>query len=323
MLIESFPLPTGDEPRFRSGCVTADDELQNLRDRIINILFQRRVEGDEMAAATICAGSSDLQRRLEWEIRQHQAQQLLAGLTQGINPQGTEARIPVEAAVRLLDDAEFRLIRSHDDLLETAVHALTQVERDVAFDLSMLYGKNERAAASERANPEEKQRGRGKSRKVHKRLGEDALQAYIRRRLMDLLPSRIPGVAFDLIRESQGKYQRRFDLDILAPDLGRQLARVRVEIKWSDNVETETSLTEQLGRKYLIAHDLSHGIYLVGWTGSWTRQGQKNTSLDALREHLARQAEPFTADGDGKSLRIVPVVLDLRCAEDLPEAGAR
>jgi hypothetical protein len=320
MLIESFPLPTGDESRLRSGWVTTDYELQNLRDRAIHILFQRRVEGDEEAAATICAGSPGLQRRLEWQIRQHQAQQLLAGLTQGINSWGTDAGIPVEAAVRLLDDAEFRLIRSHDDLLAAAVHALAQVERDAAFDLSMLYGKNEPAAVSEQANTEDKQRGRRKSRKVHKRLGEDALQAYIRRRLVDLLPSRIPGVAFDLIREHQGKYQRRFDLDILALDLARQLAHVRVEIKWSDNEETETSLTEQLGRKYLLGHDLTHGIYLVGWTGSWKSLGQKNTSLDALREHLARQAAAFTADGEGKSLKIASVVLDLRWREDLPEA---
>ncbi len=322
MLIESFPLPTGDEPRLRSGWVTIDDELQNLRDRIIDILFQRRVEGDEEAAATICARSPVLQRHLDWQIRQHQAQQLLAGLTQGINSQGTDAGIPVEAAIRLLDDAEFRLIRSHDDLLAAAVHALAQVDRDAAFDLSMLYGKNEPAAASEEANPEKKQRGRRRSRKLHKRLDEDALQAYIRRRLMDLLPARIPGVTFELIRESQGKYQRRFDLDILAPDLARQLARVRVEIKWSDNKETDSSLTEQLGRKYLLGHGLSHGIYLVGWTGSWTRQGQKNTSIDALREHLARQTEAFTADENVKSLMIVPVVLDLRWRDDLPEVGA-
>ncbi len=188
MLIESFPLPTGDEPRMRSGWVTTDDELQNLRDRIINILFQRRVEGDEEAAATLCAGSPNLQRRLERAIRQHRAQQLLAGLTQRINSQGTEAGIPVEDAVRLLDDAEFRLIRSHDDLLAAVLHALAQVEGDAAFDVSMLYGKNEPAAATDEANPEEKKRGRRKSGKVHQRLGEEALQVYIRRRLMDLCP---------------------------------------------------------------------------------------------------------------------------------------
>ncbi len=319
MFIESFPLATGGEPQLQSRWVTTDDELHILRDRILEILFQRRLEGDEEAVATLCTTSPDLHRRLERQIRQHQVRELLAGLTQSIKPLGTEAGIPVEAAVRLLDDAEFRLIRSHDDLLAAAVHALIQIERDAAYDLSMLYGKNEPATASEPESSKKKQKGQRKVRKVHKRLDEDALQAYIRRRLMDLLPARIPGVTFELLRESQGKYQRRFDLDILAPSLAQQFAHVRVEIKWSDNPETETSLIEQLGRKYLLGHEFSHGIYLVGWIGSWKRQGRKETSLEALRVHLARQAEAFTSDGSGESLRIIPIVLDLRWRDDLPE----
>ena len=244
ILIESFPLPTEEEPQLRSGWVTTDDELQSVRDRIVGILIQRRVKGDTQAGATLCTRWPRFQTLMKWHLRQHQAEQLLVGLTERINSQDTQPGITVEDAVRLLDDSEFRLIRSHDDLLTAVLHALEQIDSDVAFDLSLLYGKNETDA--QEPNSYDIHKGRKRSRRVRRRLNEDALQAYVRRRLMDLLPGRIPGLGIELIRESQGKYQRRFDLDIFAPDLARQFARVRVEIKWSDNKETETSLTEQL-----------------------------------------------------------------------------
>jgi hypothetical protein len=129
----------------------------------------------------------------------------------------------------------------------------------------MLYGKP--GPTADIPKPESANKLKSKKTKVRRRLDEDALQAYIRRRLDDLLPYYIPGIKVEIIREAQVKYQRRFDLLVKAPTLDRALATVVIEIKWSDNEETRSSLVEQLARKYLRDHGNSHGIYLVGWTG--------------------------------------------------------
>ena len=317
VLLEAFPLPPEDEPPHHTGWLGLEDELCNVRDRVIDLLIRRHVEGDEAAAATLCALAPRLQRRLDWEIQQHQAAQLLAGITLSATPAGEGPGIPIQVVARVLDDGDFRLVRSVDDLLAAILHALAQVGGDVAFDLSMLYGKNEPAESPQEQPASAPSSGPKKKTKLHKRLGEDALQAYVRRRLCDMLPGRIPGIAFELIREAQGMYQRRFDLDILAPCLDGRLARVTVEIKWSDNAETGTSLVEQLGRKYLLGHCVTHGIYLVGWNGSCRFNKKKVDGIEALRTHLSGQAKAFSQTDEGRMLKIEPVVVDLRWRDDL------
>ena len=100
--------------------------------------------------------------------------------------------------MRLLEDADYRLIRNHDDLLECVAEVLDKVAEDVPADLSMLYGKR-----SKRRNS------------LPKRLNEDALQAYVRRRLTDLLPPRIQGFKGCIVREDQVGYRRRLDLRVM------------------------------------------------------------------------------------------------------------
>jgi hypothetical protein len=215
--------------------------------------------------------------------------------------------------VRLLDEADYRLIRSGDDLLAALLHVLTQVDDDAPYDLSMLYDGNEPQKAGRVAKKNTREN------KVRRRLDEDALQAYIRRRLEDMLPSRIPGIEIGIYREPQSKYRRRFDLDVLAPTIDRKWARVVVEIKWSDNRETKSSLENQLVRKYLLGHGLHYGIYVVGWCGTWRDGGKKRTDIQALKAYLADRVRSVTASADGKYLNVAPVVLDLRWRDDLPD----
>ena len=90
-----------------------------------------------------------------------------------------------------------------------------------------------------------------------------------------------------------------------------------VEIKWSDNAETETGLVEQLGRKYLLGHGVTHGVYMVGWNGTCRLNKKKNCEMEALRLHLSGQAKAFTeTDEGGSMLKIEPIVLDLRHGRD-------
>src|SRR4051812_35051707 len=58
-------------------------------------------------------------------------------------------------------------------------------------------------------------------------------------------------------------------------DLPRMIARlttVIIEVKWSDNPDMAIGLAEQLGGKYLIGEQKTHGIYLVGGSGGWPRR---------------------------------------------------
>ena len=219
--------------------------------------------------------------------------------------------------MRLLDEADYRLIRSGDDLLKAIVHVLRQIEEDAPYDLSMLYGRNESETAGQGI------KGKSGKKRVRRRLGEDALQAYVRRRLKDMLPSRIPGVQIKIFREPQVKYQRRFDLEVVAPTIDRQLATVIIEIKWSDNEDTKSSLKDQLVSAYLLGHQLNHGIYLVGWTGTCQGTDKEDTDIQQLKAYLAGQVKSVNASEEGKSLKVEPVVLDLRWRPDLPELRAR
>ena len=149
---------------------------------------------------------------------------------------------------------------------------------------------------------------------IRRHLAEDALQAYVRRRLEDLLPFRIPGVQIKIHREPQVKYQRRFDLEVVAPTIERQLASVVIEIKWSDNPETLSGMEKQLVTKYLLGHQLDRGIYLVGWCGECNMPGKDGKDIEKLRAHLASCAKAAAANTQLANLKVEPVVLDLRGA---------
>lgn len=315
MLTETVPV--GLETEHSSSKVVmvgADVELRHLRNIITSMLVQRRLDGDGLALASLLKTDPLLKERFEWEKQQREASRLLGSVSLASeSPIPAPAGISAEHVVRLLDEADYRLIRSGNDLLIALVHALRQIDEGAPYDVSMLYGRNE----PQKPGPGIK--GKTANKQVRGRLDEDALQAYVRRRLEDMLPSRIPGIRIKIYREPQVKYQRRFDLDVVAPTIDREWARVVVEIKWSDNVETKSSLENQLVRKYLIGHGPVHGIYLVGWCGNWKEKGKKGKDIQQLKEYLANRVKSVTASEEGKHLRVEPVVLDLRWRDDLPD----
>jgi hypothetical protein len=320
MLVETFPLAveSGRAP-FVCDRVGTDDELRQARAGVISILMQRRLDGDVDALAPRFEIEPRLTERFEWEKQQREASRLLGHLGHKPGQETTTAAaagMPVEQVVRLLDEAGYRLIRSGDDLLKAIGHVLKQIGDGAGYDVSMLYGRNEPA------KPGPGPKGKTGNKHVRRRLEEDALQAYIRRRCDDLLPSRIPGVEIKIYREPQVKYQRRFDLQIVAPTIDGKLASVVIEMKWSDNPETKGGLENQFVRNYLLGHALNYGIYLVAWCGAWKEKGNKRKNIQALRAYLAERVKLVTASEEGKNLRVEPVVLDLRWRDDLPDEAA-
>jgi hypothetical protein len=223
------------------------------------------------------------------------------------NAFGDPSALPLETARWLLDRADFRLIRSSDDLLDAILFALERVQREVGHDLPMLYGRSRRGRQQSRTE--------SSSSPGREPLNEDALQAYLRRRLKDELSKVTGEVEVDFAREEQVGFRRRFDLKVTAPCQGtRQLAKVVVELKWSTNPETKTALIEQLGKKYLLQEQLSHGIYVVGWSGWWQpgHRCPKSYDQNELANLLFNQRDSFCTSGQlGNGLRIEPRVLDL------------
>jgi hypothetical protein len=216
--------------------------------------------------------------------------------------------LSLQTVRQLLERKDFRLIRSDDDLLDAVLFALDLVQREVGHDLALLY-----------APPETKRAPRGKRPQAsdpdREHLREDALQAYLRRRLKDELAGVAEGVEVQIVREDQVSYRRRFDLRVTAPCHGsRRLATVVVEIKWSTNPETRAALVDQLGRNYLLGEGLTCGVFLVGWSG-WWRPGQKQSrgrDPAELSRFLRGQRDSFCREGQpGSGVRIEPVVLDL------------
>lgn len=292
MLLGAYPVTT--DPELGNGPVTPAHDLRRLRDRLITALLNH----SDKYAAEVLDRLAVFDPIVRARVDTHRANQLAAQYLPAIDP--SAARDPdalsVRDAVLLLNRAGFRLIRSPDDLLDAVLEALRSVNADVGDDLAMLY-----------SNPDRKRN--------RKPLYEDALQAYLRRRLIDELRRLADRIEVTIFREDQIARRQRLDLRILAPLYGGSgLTQVVVEVKWSMNSETRTGLVEQLGDRYLIGEGLTHGVFLVGWTGEW-RSGdgsRAKTDKQYLNDFLTTQRDSYCASGQpGERLRIEPFVLDV------------
>jgi hypothetical protein len=274
-------------------------EVRQLRGQLVSYILEN--ESPEYRAAADRLAESDPSIR-KW-LATHRASSEARKLLPLLNPAGTPdaGALSVPEAVKILDRADYRLIRSPDDLLDAILESLGNIQSEVGHDLPMLYGAPDRSGAQNQPR---------------RHLEEDALQAYLRRTLAQSLPRLADEVQVQIIREDEVARRQRLDIRVIAPCHGtRELAQVVVEVKWSDNPETKTGLVSQLGQRYLLGEKLTHGIFLVGWSGDW-RPGDgtgTNTNLSDLERFLARQREKFCAPGQpGERLRIEPYVLDLR-----------
>jgi hypothetical protein len=300
LLLRGFP--PADDPEFRGGFVTPDQQLRELRGRLIRHLLSQPEPGPQEALDRL-AGMNPTIR--DW-VATHRASEQAGRLLPTVNPATAcdPAALSVAEAVRLLDRAGYRLIRSADDLFDAVLESLGQIQAEVGHDLPMLYHGPNRKTGGEQHR---------------KHLEEDALQAYLRRRLLELLPRIADGVDVQAVREDQVSRRQRLDLRVTAPRHGTgRLATVIVEVKWSTNDETRTGLVSQLGERYLLGEGLTHGIFLVGWSGEW-RPGDgsgANTDARELERFLTDQRDDFCRAGQqGAGLRIEAFVLDVRWSQ--------
>lgn len=298
MLVQSFPPAS---VPVDSGWVQPKDELIWLREKVLETLLYRGRGGDENGFLSLVDLDASLRARYDAARARKEAAAAIA------TPAPADSSLlPVSQVVELLDNADYRVVRSNDDLLEAILETLRRINDDIGDDLAMLYGKPRRERSRGRHMP-----ARKRTKREH--LNEDALQAYVKRRLSDLLPGRVldSGAKVEFLREDQIRYRRRLDLRVLAPCLDGTQSCVIIEIKWSDNRKIGDSLVDQLGKQYVLGEHRTHGVYLVGWSGScsWTQAG-KRVSRQKLPRALERQAKRFCQKRRDRGIRIEPFVLD-------------
>jgi hypothetical protein len=293
LLLQAYPVAP--DPEIPDGFVTPADELRQLRDQLVRVLM----ENDDEQAQTVLDRLAAFDPQVRARVLTFRANQRAAQFLPGVDPSAARdpAALSMRNAVQLLDRADFRLIRSPADLLDAVLEALRQIDVTVGHDLPMLYSAPD-------------------SSRSRNHLHEDALQAYLRRRLLDELSRVADGVEVHIAREDQVARRQRLDLRVVTPRHGGTgLAQVVVEVKWSTNEETRSGLVDQLGNRYLLGEGLTHGVFAVGWSGGWyPRDGSGwNTDLARLVAYLTTQRDGYCQDGQpGASLRIQPFVLDAR-----------
>lgn len=292
LLFEAYPPeldPAIEESALRS--LGPDDDFRELRWRTLGHLAELE---DPSAAAILETAKEIHPDAREWleSLRASREADALVRTGPAMSQPSPGGALAVNEACRLLDDEDFRLIRSDDDLLEVVLEDLARIEKDIGHDLDLLYFPREKGEPERRQN-------------------EAALQVYLRRRLEDRLRGKV------LDRETLVKWNKRTDIRVIAPVLGlpEDPARVVIEVKWSDNKDISTALSKQLGRDYLLANGLRHGIYLVGWNGHlgiWRRSSgpRPRNTPEALAEALQRQANGFREEHPEVDIR--PLVWDLR-----------
>jgi hypothetical protein len=264
--------------------VDREDEARWARDAVTQILLSRG-EAARTALQSLANAVPVVQNWLTHHQVQTEAGQILAATED-------RAALQLSEVLRLLAEADYRLIRNESDLCSVLVETLTErIAENVGDHVEMLYDRQ------------------------HKHLREDALQAYVACRLKDLLPGKV------LHRETKIKRRQRTDVLVEAPSVSGPIVGAVIEVKWSDNRSIKDSVGTQLGQRYLLDERMKCGIFLVGWSGRSAWGGLRTKTAEGLLKALQRQARRFMTNHQDTSIRVV--ALDLHwSSERLSPPGA-
>jgi hypothetical protein len=303
LLLSCFP--PEDDPQWKEGEVRSlgeEDDLRSVRDHLPQLLYRRDGEGDRETLEILAARHPRIRDWLTDVRAQQGVESVIASLGRGTRPPGEGRRIPLPLMLKLLQEAQYRVLGSADGLQEVLLEQLRLMAAEAKQHLSLLY------------HP--------RSGEKRRRLQEDALQAYLACRLSDRLPMVTAGQGVKVVfinRETLAAGDTRNDLKIQASSYEGTPLTVIIEVKWSDNAGVSTNLVTQLGEDYLLQNNLTHGIYLVGWSGAVTKPWKSDlgaapeprSSRDAWQKALEDQARLFCQANAERGLRIVPLVMDL------------
>ena len=302
MLNRAFPRDS--EAEDWSGGVTSGRELKELRASIPRLLFQRGPGADRQSLEELVDEFDFLRNWFEYAKADEAAHGELARVSAAVpGAAPLSGPLPVQSILDLLDNADYRVVRNSNDLVEVVEDLLQKIDGQIGEHVEMLY-----CGVNTKKGPQPQH--------------ESALQSYVHCRLSDLLPRRIldEGTKVSMHREPQGHFRKRTDIEIVAPLVHGGLGTLVIEVKWSHNNDIAISQIDQLGTDYLLKAGKTHGIYLVGWTGRLGRWPKTSgprlktpVTAPSLCAALAAQASAFCQNHPGIHVR--PLVFDL----DWPE----
>jgi hypothetical protein len=300
--------PPDSDPKLAPGegrSLGGEDDLRSVRRQIPRLLDERGLEGDRTALDQLAYEHPEIRQALAQAQAEKGAEEILAGSGRGRRWRDQGRRIGLPEMVKVLQDSRYRLLRTVEDLWTVLQEQLQLISREAKQHLSVLYYPNPQHKGEKRKN-----------------LREDALQAYLYIRLNDRLPMVLGSSGWKVEpavdRETLAAGNTRNDLKIQAPSIDGTRLTVIIEVKWSDNADVSTNLVTQLGEDYLLRNNLTHGLYLVGWSGtptSWkdtlSPAPDPRSRRDAWQTSLDDQARRFCEAHVEQGLRIVPFVMDL------------
>lgn len=277
LLVDHFPYAT--DPRTPSqGLVYADFQTRQVRNKVLNRLADAG-EADqlEQLAADRPEPDRNILRRLLRHARTRAADHAMAPLRP-------------HQLLSLLNQADARLVRSDDDLLEVVVEQLTALQHELISDGAFRDLWNE-------TRPKR----------------EDDISDWIRRHLQHRLGG---GTIIDrevhVSRQGGGGIGTRVDLAATTTTATQpaNVARITIEAKHIHHPDLLTALTDQLAHRYLEPDGRRHGIYLTYWVApeqrpsAWSRHGPHDQR--ELADKLNRQAAGLNPD-----FAIRPFIFDI------------
>ncbi|MFZ5446661.1 MAG: hypothetical protein ACOZQL_42125 [Myxococcota bacterium] len=289
LVFEHFP--ETEEPRRRSGeahIIDADDHLIQLRDRLVAVTIESNTPHGMTILKALAATAPRLRQWLLFRDAEKRAQEVIDGVPPGEPPSPTSLSrrnslnrgLPLSKLLSIIRFREYRLARTAADLFRVVREVLSRIRLDIPEDLIVFFPRGW---------------------KKHHAL-EDVLQAYLCRRLNDLMPGRV------VDRESWMPLNRRVDLRVRVqyPDLGAS-SEVPLEIKWSDDSRTPTAANDQLGMNYMRGTTRTHGLYIVGWCG---KSAPVSLGAAGLRSAIATSVAEFKGSNPGFDIELVWLEID-------------
>jgi hypothetical protein len=287
------------DPNYKGAhLVSPDDRVIDLRRHCQNALMVR----DDDESLLIIEKVAQTDETLKNQIGHKRATAGMLRLFEQRN-EPAPAHPSLSKIVSLLENSNFRLVRDSNDLMNVVGEELRGIGQSVGHHLRTLYHTGCHAKGCS-------------AQGVH--LPEKALQEYIHARLSDRLPNGVlgPSTRIEMFKEAEQAKRRRTDLEVSVATFVPSMAKVVVEVKWSDNPELATGISEQLGKNYLVKEKRTHGIYVVGWCGKMTWQNCKTTNVpnqgrtpQILLQALEQEARLFM--DSNPQISILPVVIDI------------
>ena len=289
--------PCAEDPEHGSRVydVSKEDEARMIRIRLVNQL----VDSEHPAAP------AEL-RRLESVVTEPYRETIghLATIAEQKQRRGGWQPLPPERVLRLLADADLRLLRNTDDVADAVVAALAayedQLQRGPQPEVSDLWDWQEDGSLI----PNDENRLSDKvAAAIRVYLKEHGVTAAREAEVMRK-PQKNPDAAAGSIPDVWVE---------LPPTKHRGRICVPVEVKGSWHDEVKRAMKTQLSDRYLNETGEELGVYVVGYFDApklLKKKKPKWPTLDLAKVALAAQADRIRAESKGKR-RVVPVVLDV------------